>query len=164
MQITGKFILKGSAPQIWDFILDPGVLLSCLPGAETIKKIDDKTYEAVVKQKVGPISAKFKFSTTLVETRPPTYIKAAGKGADVTKLGNFTQETVITLKELGNGEVEVAYDTNAVIVGKLATFGERIMRAKAAELGAQFTKNLEQTLKARMGGGEEGKPVGLTLS
>lgn len=151
MQITGKFILKGSATQIWDFLLDPGVLLSCLPGAETVQKIDDKTYEAVVKQKVGPITARFKFRTTLTETRPPTYIKATGKGADMTKLGNFTQETVITLKDLANEEVEIAYDTNVAIVGRLATFGERIMRAKATELGAQFTKNLEQTLKARVG-------------
>lgn len=69
----------------------------------------------------------------------------------MTKLGNFTQETVITIKDLANEKVEIAYDTNVAIVGRLATFGERIMRAKATELGAQFTRNLEETLKARMG-------------
>ena len=149
MQIADKFTLKGNIQQVWDSVLDPAVLLSCLPGAEKIEKIDDKTYEAVVKQKVGPISAKFKFTNTLTELVPPKHIKVTGKGADVTKMGTFTQDTVVDLKELPGGEVEVSYSSNVNVVGRLATFGERIMRAKAAEVGAQFTKNLQEKLQAK---------------
>lgn len=149
MLITDKFTLKAGIQEVWDYLLDPGTLLSCVPGAEKIEKIDDKTYEAVVKQKVVPISAKFKFTTTLTEIDPPKHFRAVGKGADVMKMGTFTQDTVIDLKQVSPDEVEVAYSSNVSVVGRLATFGERIMRAKAAEVGAQFTKNLQEKLKAR---------------
>jgi len=42
----------------------------------------------------------------------------------------------------------VSYAANANIVGKLATFGERIMRAKANSVVEQFVKNLQQKLEA----------------
>jgi len=155
MLMKDKFTLKAGIQEVWDFLLDPGILLSCIPGAEKIEKIDANTYEAVVKQKVGPISAKFKFTTTLTEVDAPRHLKAVGKGSDVTKMATFTQETVIDLKEISNDEVEVAYNSNVSVVGRLATFGERIMRAKAAEVGAQFTKNLEEKLKTRVGRWDE---------
>ncbi len=149
MLISDKFTLKAGIQQVWDSILDPATLLSCVPGAEKIEKIDDKTYDAVVKQKVGPISAKFKFTTTLTELNPPRHLKAVGKGADVTKMGTFTHDMTIDLKEISKNEVEVVYSANVNIVGRLATFGERIMRAKAAEVGAQLTKNLQEKLKTK---------------
>lgn len=149
MLISDNFTMKAGIQQVWDSILDPATLLSCVPGAEKIEKIDDKTYDAVVKQKVGPISAKFKFTTTLTELNPPRHLKAVGKGADVTKMGTFTHDMTIDLKEISKDEVEVAYSANINIVGRLATFGERIMRAKAAEVGAQLTKNLQEKLKTK---------------
>lgn len=149
MLIADKFTLKADIKEVWDFLLDAGTLLSCIPGAEKIEKIDDKTYDAIVKQKVGPISAKFKFATTITELDPPRHLKAVGKGADVTKMGTFTHEMTIDLKEIPGGQVEVAYSANVNVVGRLATFGERIMRAKAAEVGVQLTKNLQEKLKAK---------------
>jgi carbon monoxide dehydrogenase subunit G len=35
------------------------------------------------------------------------------------------------------------------MVGKLATFGERIMRAKVKSVGEQFTQNLERKIKSQ---------------
>lgn len=151
MLIEGKFSLKAPIQRVWDFLLEPGTLASCIPGAEKVEAIDDKTYETIVKQKVGPISVRLKFTTSLTETRPPTYLKAVGKGADVTKAGTFTQETVVNLSEISKGETEVAYSSNVSVVGRLATFGERIMRAKAKSVGEEFTRNLQEKLTSRVG-------------
>jgi carbon monoxide dehydrogenase subunit G len=151
MLMEGKFTLKAPIQQVWDFLLEPGTLASCIPGAEKMERIDDKTYESVVKQKVGPIAVKFKFTTTLTEIDPPKHLKAIGRGADITKAGTFTQETIVDLKEIAKGEVEVAYRSNVSIAGRLATFGERIMRAKAKSVGEEFTRNLQEKLTSRTG-------------
>ena len=140
--------MKGNIQEIWDFLLDQHTLSSCIPGAEKIQFIDDKTYECVVKQKVGPITAKFKFTTTLTEINAPRYIKAVGKGSDVAKLGTFDQETTIDLKEISTNEVEIGYKSSVNIVGRLATFGERIMMAKAKEVGDRFVENLQRKLES----------------
>jgi len=151
MLIEGKFTLKAPIQQVWDFLLEPGILASCIPGAEKMEAIDDKTYESVVKQKVGPISVRFKFITTLTEIDPPRHLKAVGKGADIAKAGIFTQETTVDLTEISKDEVEISYSSNVSIVGRLATFGERIMRAKAKAVGEEFTKNLQEKLESRTG-------------
>ena len=152
MLIEGKFTLKAPIQQVWDFLLEPGTLASCIPGAEKMEAIDDKTYEGVVKQRVGPISIKLKFTQTLTEIDPPKHVKAVGRGADITKAGTFSQETIVDLKEIAKDEVEVAYSSNVSMVGRIATFGERIMRAKVNKVGEEFTRNLQEKLKSRIGG------------
>ena len=79
MLIEGKFTLRAPIQEVWDFLLAPGTLASCIPGAEKMEAIDEKTYESVVKQEVGPISVRFKFTTTLTEINPPTHLKAVGR-------------------------------------------------------------------------------------
>jgi len=153
MLIEGKFTLRAPIQEVWDFLLAPGTLASCIPGAEKVEAIDDKTYESVVKQKVGPISVRLKFTTTLTDIDPPRHLKAIGRGADIGKAGIFTQETTVDLTKISKDEVEVSYSSNVSITGRLATFGERIMRAKAKTAGEEFTKNLQEKLKSRIAGG-----------
>jgi len=152
MLIEGKFNLKAPIKQVWDFLLEPGTLAACIPGAEKIEAIDDKNYEAIVKQKVGLISVQFKFITTITEMKPPKYVKAVGKGAAMGNMGTFTHEMTVNLAEISKDEVEISYKANISIVGRLATFGERIMRAKSKSVGEELTRNLQEKLKSRVGG------------
>jgi carbon monoxide dehydrogenase subunit G len=147
MQMEGKFTLKAPIQKLWDTLLDPETLLSCIPGAEKIERIDEKTFDCVVKQKVGPISVKFKFKSILSKVEPPTHIEVDGEGEDIGKAGHFVQKSVVDLRETSGGEVEISYRTDATIVGKLAMFGDRIMRAKAKKVEEEFTKALQERLK-----------------
>jgi carbon monoxide dehydrogenase subunit G len=147
MLMEGKFTIKAPIQKLWDTLLDPETLLSCIPGAEMIERIDEKTFDCVVKQKVGPISVKFKFKSVLSKVEPPTHIEVDGEGEDIGKAGHFVQKSVVDLRETPGGEVEVSYKTDATIVGKLAMFGDRIMRAKAKKVEEEFTKALQERLK-----------------
>ncbi|MFC1932853.1 CoxG family protein [Chloroflexota bacterium] len=148
MLIEGQFSLRAPIQQVWDFLLEPGTLASCIPGAEKMEIIDDRTYESVVKQKVGPISVRLKFTTVLTEVDPPKHLKAVGKGADISKAGTFTHEITLDLAEISKDEVDISYKANISIVGRLATFGERIMRAKTKSVGEELTQNLQEKLKS----------------
>ena len=148
MIIEGGFTLKAPIDKLFDFMLKPETIMTCLPGAESVKLLDDITYECVVKQKVGPISAKLKFVNRLTKIERPTHIEIEGEGEDVTKLGHFKQKTSVDLKEVLPGEVQITYKSDVSIVGKLAMFGDRIMRAKAKETEKEFTKNLQEKLNS----------------
>jgi carbon monoxide dehydrogenase subunit G len=145
--VDGKFTLKAPIQKIWDELLQPGTLASCMPGAEKIEAVDDRHYNCLVKQSVGPISVKLQFAVELTEVVAPKHVKAVGRGEALGKLGTFTMELVVDLNDLGSGMVEVAYSASVNIVGKLATFGERIMRAKATQVVHDFTKNLQKKLE-----------------
>jgi carbon monoxide dehydrogenase subunit G len=49
MLIEGKFTLQAPIQEVWNFLLEPETLASCVPGAEKMEAIDDKTYESLVK-------------------------------------------------------------------------------------------------------------------
>jgi carbon monoxide dehydrogenase subunit G len=151
MKIEGKFTMKAPIQKVWDFLLKPGTLASCIPGAEKMEPVDDTTWEGIVKQRVGPIGVKINFTQKLSEIDPPKHIKAVGRGSAMGGAGTFSQETIVDLKEMAGGEVEVAYSSNVSMVGRLATFGERIMRAKVNKVGAQFIENLQKKLKEELG-------------
>jgi carbon monoxide dehydrogenase subunit G len=148
MKVEGNFALKAPIQKTWDLVLQPGTLASCIPGAEKIESVDSRTYNCLVKQSVGPISVKLQFVITLVEITPPTYVKAVGRGEALGKLGTFNLEMIVNLKEVDAKSCEVSYSCDVNIVGKLATFGERIMRAKSKEVVEKFTANLQKKLGA----------------
>jgi carbon monoxide dehydrogenase subunit G len=146
MLLTGKFTLNAPIQKSWESLLRPETLASCIPGCEEVRAIDEKNYVSTIKQKVGPISVRFKFTTALTEIDPPVHLKAVGKGADLFKAGSLTHEAVVDLKAISAEEVEVSYQTNVRIVGRLAILGDRIIRAKAKSLEKEFTEALRKKL------------------
>ncbi len=148
MILEGKFTLKAPIQKLWDAMLKPETLQACIPGAEKIELIDKKTYDCIIKQKVGPISVRFKFQAVLTNVEPPTHVELEGEGEDIGKAGRFVQKTSIDLRETEGGEVEISYRCDANIVGKLAMFGDRVMRAKAKKVEQEFTEAFQEKLES----------------
>lgn len=146
MIIEGRFTVNAPIRLLWDTLLDAETLQACIPGAEKIERVDEKTYDCVIRQKVGPISVRFKFKNILSVVEPPNHVEMEGEGEDIGKAGRFTQKTAVHLKEIEKDEVEIAYQCNANIVGKLAMFGDRILKAKAKKLETEFTSSLREKL------------------
>jgi hypothetical protein len=148
MIIEGKFTVKAPINKLWDTLFDVQALAACLPGTEEIKQLDDKTYDVTMKQKVGIIKVTMKGKQTLTKVEAPTHLEMEGEAEDVTKLGRMKDKVTMDLKELANGEVEIAYNIDVSMVGKLAMFGDRVMRSKAVEIEREFVKNLSAKLSS----------------
>jgi carbon monoxide dehydrogenase subunit G len=41
---------------LWEFLMDVPKVAQCLPGVESVSKIDDTTYQGLLKVRVGPIA------------------------------------------------------------------------------------------------------------
>ena len=147
MIIEGRITLNAPIDKLFDFMLKPETIMTCLPGAESVKLLDETTYECVVKQKVGPISVKLKFVNRLTKVERPIHIEIEGEGEDITKLGHFKQTSAVNLKEVSPGRVEITYKSDVNIVGKLAMFGDRVMKAKSRQVEEEFTNALRERLK-----------------
>jgi carbon monoxide dehydrogenase subunit G len=148
MIIEGKFTVQAPIQKLWDTLFDIEALAACLPGAEKIEKIDDTTYDATIKQRVGVVKVKMKGRQMLTKVEAPTHLEMEGEAEDVTKLGRMKDKVSIDLKEIGGGEVEISYTVDVSMVGKLAMFGDRILRAKSKDVEKEFTKNLQERLKS----------------
>ena len=147
MLIEEKFSVKSPIQKVWDSLLDPEIVGHCIPGCETVEPVNDKEYNSIIKAKVGFITARFKVRTVIEEIVPYRLIRTAGEGNELRKLGHFRQKTIINFTELSENETEVSYSSDVSIVGKLATFGDRILRAKARELGKEFVDAVKRKIE-----------------
>lgn len=147
MKFADKIVLNAAINDVWDFLIDPEKLGKCIPGCERIVALDDKNYEAMLGIKVGPISFKFAVETKILDFNPPNFLRFESKGKE--KAGAFTQKCILTLKALSPQETEIVYDADVNIGGRLATFGERIFRAKAKELSGEFVASIKSRILSK---------------
>ena len=133
--------------RVWQFIINPELIGNCVPGCEKIEAIDARTYAATVKAGVGPIKVRFKITTSLTQIDEPKHIRMEAKGADMGKAGSFNQSSDVYLREVSDSETEVAYSSSVTVVGRIALFGDRIMRAQAKKIGEEFIQALKKKIE-----------------
>lgn len=82
MEFEKKVVIDAPIAKVWGLLLDPNVMAGCVPGTESVEVVSDVEYLASVKVKISFIAARFKIRTTVLETRPPYYLKSEGTGED----------------------------------------------------------------------------------
>ena len=147
MLIEERFTVKSPVDKLWDSLLDPAIIGSCVPGCEKVEPINDKAYDSIIKAKVGFITVRFKVRTVIEEMILHQLIRTVGEGSEMRNLGFFRQKTRINFDALSEDETELSYQSEISIVGKLATFGDRILRAKAREVGKEFADAVKKRLE-----------------
>jgi carbon monoxide dehydrogenase subunit G len=147
MLIEEKFSVMSSVQKIWDSLLDPEIIGRCIPGCEKVEPVNDTEYNSVIKAKVGFMAVRFKVKTVIEEMVLHKFIRTAGEGREARNLGQFKQTTRINFNVLSEYETEISYQSDVSIVGKLATFGDRILKAKAKEVGKEFADAVKKKLE-----------------
>lgn len=141
-------ILTVAAPpaQVWALLLDPTVMGACVPGMKSIQVVSDVEYLAEMHVKIAFVSARFKIKTTIVETRPPHYLRSEGTGEDTSVASSLKQVSEIFLSELPDGQTELRMNIKVDVLGRLGTFGLSVMKTKADRMWDEFGVNLAARL------------------
>jgi len=147
MRFEEKVIIGCPVQRVWDFVMDPKAVGPCIPGFEKVEVISDREFTNLIKAKVGVISVRFKIKTIFEEIVPYKSIRTAGDGSEIHNLGHFKQKSYVIFSELSENETEVSGWSEISLVGRIATFGERIIRAKAKETVKEFVETLRKRLE-----------------
>ncbi|TNF80138.1 MAG: carbon monoxide dehydrogenase, partial [Acidobacteria bacterium] len=132
--------------QVWEGLLDPGVLAATMPGCEKLELVGDNQYEGTLNIKVGPVQGKFQGKIQLEDIRPPEgyTMKVDGRGAP-----GFVKATA-TVGLSGEGDqTRLRYDGDAQVGGRIASVGQRLLDSSAKAIIKQSLDGLNDTLKAR---------------
>jgi uncharacterized protein len=146
MIFDGKIDLDVPVNKAWDFLIDINKFSACLPGIEEVKQIDDKTFEGALGATVGPISGKFKFRATIVESRPPDQMVVRTEGTDSVTRSIVNTDMTVDLRELSSNKTQMDYKADVKIKGRLAILGDMVLRATATLILQEFTRRLHKGL------------------
>ncbi|MFQ5842046.1 MAG: CoxG family protein [Thermodesulfobacteriota bacterium] len=151
MLVEETFRVKAPIEKLWQFMLDPEEMGSCIPGCEKIELLGENTYESTIRVNSPIFSITVKSKTTISEISPPHHLKWITQGQYNIGSGTFQQESVVDLKQISDGEVEVSYSGNIELAGGLAGLGEKIVSSMGRGLAIQFVKNIQEKLERRYG-------------
>jgi carbon monoxide dehydrogenase subunit G len=149
MIFDGKIDLDVPVQKAWEFLIDINKFSTCLPGIDEVKQIDDKTFDGVISATVGPISGKFNFRSTILESRPPEQMVVRTEGTDSVTKSTVNADMTVDLRSISDTKSQMDYQADVKIKGRLAILGDMVLRATATLILQEFTRRL------RKGVGEE---------
>ncbi len=155
MEQNGEYLIAASREDVWSALNDPDVLGACIPGCEEIERVDDEHFDAKVKAKIGPVSAKFQVAIALANLNPPASYSLEGnvKGG-AAGFGKGTAD--VTLAEVEAG-TQLTYAVKASVGGKLAQVGSRLVDGAARKMADDFFSAFTERLS---GGGAAAAATG----
>ncbi len=145
MQMSDQREIKADPATVYAALLDPDILLACVPGATKVTGNPGDGYSATVTQKVGPVKATFKGQvsmTDMVENQSLT-ISGQGKGGAA---GFARGGAEVSLRATDTGTL-LAYAVEAKVGGKIAQLGSRLIDGFAKKMADQFFSNLQAAIE-----------------
>jgi uncharacterized protein len=146
MELVGTKILEATPDVVWQALFDRAVLEQAIPGCESLEQTSDTTFVAVVKLKIGPVSARFKGEVELSDIDPHKSCTLSGKGSG--GIAGFAKGAArVSLAPDGTVTV-LNYTADVAVGGKLAALGNRLIASTAQKLTDEFFANFTNVLAA----------------
>lgn len=145
MKLEGSQTIAVDKATVWAALNDPEVLKASIPGCQSLERTSETGLEAVVKQKVGPVSATFHGVVELSNLNPPNSYTISGEGKGGAA-GFAKGGADVSLEETAEGTV-LSYTVEAKVGGKIAQLGARLIDGFAKKMADQFFTKFKETVE-----------------
>jgi carbon monoxide dehydrogenase subunit G len=145
MSIRGEYRIAAPRAAVWDALNDTATLQACIPGCESMNRLNDTEIEAKILAQLGPIRSTFATRIVLSEMDPPNGYRLTGEGKGPTGFGKGSAR--VDLVEDGAYTV-LTYTAELGLGGKLAQVGSRLVEAASRQLADQFFAALSARLES----------------
>jgi uncharacterized protein len=143
--MTGEQLIPAPQEDTWKALNDPEVLRACVPGCESITRVNDNEYQVQMTARVGPVSAKFRGRLSLFDIVPPQSYSLAFEGQGGAA-GFAKGAAQVRLSPASAHETKLAYNVKANVGGKLAQIGSRLIDAAARKVADEFFQNFTKAM------------------
>ena len=143
MDVAGTYSFDAPIAKVWDVLLDPASLASCMPGCESMEPLGEDKYRATLSVGVGSISGRFEATIAIADRVPPRSYKLTveGKGSP----GFVRGEALVSLEEL-DGKTVVTVTGEAQVGGTVARVGQRLLGSVNKMMLDRFFTCLQQSV------------------
>jgi len=157
MDMTGERRIGAPRQTVWEALNDPAVLKASIPGCESLERVSDTAMKSTVAVKIGPMSARFNGTVTLADIDPPNSYTISGEGQG--GVAGFAKGGAkVHLEDDGPG-TKLSYEVNALVGGKIAQLGARLIDASAKQISDQFFDRFSAMVAAPRTEAEVPSPV-----
>lgn len=148
IRIEERFRVNAPVQAVWDYLVDPRRVVTCLPGAELTEVVDDKTFNGAVKVKVGTITVSYKGRVRLVEVDAAAHrVRMEGEGRESTGTGSAKMRMESSVTQV-DGATEVVVRSDVDVVGRIVQLGRGMIEQVSHQIFQQFAVCVRGTLES----------------
>ena len=148
MNFSRSVDIAASIDEVWALIADIEAVAECIPGVQDLEMVGPDEFTCKLIQRVGSVKAAFALRTHLHVDEPAHKIVTTIAGQD-RALGSSVK-AVQTFGIAPEGDkTQVNINADVQITGRVATFGQRTIAAKAEQVTVEAIRNVEVLLASR---------------
>jgi uncharacterized protein len=135
MEITGSYTFNESPDRVWDLLMDPGVIASCIPGCQGFEPAGEDRYRARLNVALAAITGTYDGTIVLSEKVPHVSYRLTADGQG--KPGFVKGDSAVSLR--ADGATTVVDVTGTVQTGgPIARLGQRLVGGVAKMMMDRF--------------------------
>lgn len=143
MKFAGENTLHAPVAEVWDALLDPGVLVRTIPGCERLEATGENAYAMTVTAGVAAIKGSYSGSCVLSDLVPHESLVMRLQGAGAP--GTIGATVGVHFAPADDGTV-VTYDADAVVGGMIGGVGQRMLTSVSRRMAGEFFGNVDSVL------------------
>ena len=147
MEMTGQQLIPLSQAETWGALNDTEILKACIPGCESLEKLSDTEYRLTMTARIGPVNARFKGTMTLHDVDPPRAYTMVFEGQG--GVAGFAKGQAIVELAPEDSATRLNYSAKAMVGGKLAQLGARLVDGVARKIADDFFKAFNVRVSAQ---------------
>jgi uncharacterized protein len=145
MDISASYTFAAPPDRVWNLLMDPAVIASCIPGCDRFEPDGDDRYRARLVVALAAITGTYEGTVVLSEKVRPTSYRLVGEGEG--RPGFVNGNAAISLR--ADGEATIV-DVSAVVQtrGAIARLGQRLIGGVSQMMMDRFFACLQSKLQA----------------
>ena len=143
MDITGSYTFTASTDRVWDLLMNPEVIASCIPGCERFEPDGEDRYKVRLNVALAAVTGSYDGTVTLSEKVQGSSYRLIGEGQG--RAGFIKGSSAISLRPDGDStivEVTAAVQTG----GAIARVGQRLIGSVSKMMLDRFFACLQNKL------------------
>ena len=143
MEITGAYKFAASPERVWNLLLDPAVIFSCIPGCDRFEPDGDDRYRVRMVVALTAITGTYEGSIAISEKVPEQSYRLAAEGQG--RPGSVAGSAAIVLRADASGTV-VQVTATVQTRGTIARMGQRLISGVSQMMMDRFFACLKSKL------------------
>jgi len=149
MKLENAFEVPTSPTETLHVLLDAERVVPCLPGAELLEQVDERTWKAAMKVKLGPVGLDFANDVRITEIDEEAgIVKMAVNGRDTRGKGAADADVVSRLIAIDGGGTRVEMSTDLRLSGQAAQFSTMSPHAMTAVVWTSSNADTEGAMRS----------------
>jgi carbon monoxide dehydrogenase subunit G len=143
MDITASYTFAAPVERVWDVLMDPAVISSCIPGCDRFEPDGEDRYKVTLTVGLAAITGTYEGTVVIAERVPPSSYRLMVEGQG--KPGFVKGNVAIALRADGGSTI---VDVNGTVQtgGPIARVGQRLIGSVSKMMQDRFFACLQSKL------------------